>query len=475
MSDLSSLLEKEEISWPNEFKPVELVPGSNQIGDCWKVACFTHKLVKSLEEELKKRRRQLDTFEYRYEELNQQLGPELTDDEAYESYDYDLEGEIGRIDMFITKLRDRIQEVFLIRYFIFQIESQLTKLRNKYDSGSDRDSDTTDASDDKGDNKDKQEFFNCYAKLILNPFVIRDNSCINEKHQSTTVEYQLNSILKEVEKIRDSLESFSHKTSNKGAVMKILSIEKVLRKREPFTDTWVVLYATKEMTNGSVGSYLKALPNRDNVYQLQDSLLYLNLKEQISLMKHMQKHGIAHNNIKPNNVLISKNGLNLLLTDFCPETLFIERCYKISQGKLTHSNFTSPELLLLLTNEVPYHNVNESNKLMEEINSRFGNYDFPEKIKPFMHRSDVFSLGLIYYHLLTLKIPSEQQLVYDDIISDLKEMLEKRNPGMIELYEIRNSDLINLVMRMLLFDPFRRGTWEELLVSSDKKKKSKSR
>ncbi|EAN30540.2 Protein kinase domain protein [Theileria parva strain Muguga] len=445
MSDLSSLLEKEEITWPNEFKPIKLVSGSNQIGDCWKVACFTHNLVKSLEEELKKRKRQLETFEYRYEELNQQRGPELPDDEAYDSYDYNLEGEIGQIDTVITKLRDRIQE----------IESQLTKLRNKYDSGSDRDSDTTDASD-KSDNKENKEFFNCYAKLILNPFVIRDNSCINEKHQSTTVEYQLNSIQKEVEKIRDELEAFSHQTSNKDAVMKILSIEKVLRKREPFNDTWAVLYVTKEMANGSVENYLKALPNRDDIYQLQDSLLHRNLKEQISLMEHMQKQGIAHNNIKPNNVLISKDGLNLLLTDFCPETLFIERCYKISQGKLTHPNFTSPELLLLLTNEVPYHNPNESNKLMEEINSRFERYDFPDKIKPFMYRSDVFSLGLIYYHLLTLKIPSEQQLAYDDVINDLKEMMKKRN-----------RELIDLVMKMLVFDPFKRGTWEELLESTD--------
>lgn len=27
MSDLSSLLEKEEITWPNEFKPIKLVSG----------------------------------------------------------------------------------------------------------------------------------------------------------------------------------------------------------------------------------------------------------------------------------------------------------------------------------------------------------------------------------------------------------------------------------------------------------------
>eukprot|EP00375_Theileria_parva_P000154 XP_762823.1 hypothetical protein [Theileria parva strain Muguga] len=78
------------------------------------------------------------------------------------------------------------------------------------------------------------------------------------------------------------------------------------------------------MANGSVENYLKALPNRDDIYQLQDSLLHRNLKEQISLMEHMQKQGIAHNNIKPNNVLISKDGLNLLLTDFCPEKYHIQ-------------------------------------------------------------------------------------------------------------------------------------------------------
>ncbi|UVC49641.1 protein kinase [Theileria orientalis] len=313
MTDLSSLLEKELIEWPFELKPIHLVPGDYQMGDCWKVGCFTDQLIKNMETELRRRKRQLEHYENHLEKLIQQSNTQL--EYQYDDMNvHDVDGEISQMDILITKFRQRIED----------IENELSKLNAKYNN--DHEGDTETESDHKKNikkkGKDKSEqVINCYAKLVLNPFVIRGNNCINDKHLSNTLDNQVDSFIKEFEKIKETLESYWIDISKKEGAIEILCIDKIMRKREPFINTPTVLYITKEMNNGSVLDYLKNLPNKNDIYQLEDSLLFNNLKQQISLLNYMEQNGISHNNIKPSNVLISQDGHNLLLTDFCPESL----------------------------------------------------------------------------------------------------------------------------------------------------------
>ncbi|BAM40915.1 protein kinase [Theileria orientalis strain Shintoku] len=435
MADLSSLLEKEQIEWPFELRPIHLVPGDDQMGDCWKVGCFTEQLIKNMETELRRRKRQLEHYENHLEKLIQQ-----SNTQAGYQYDemnvLDVDGEIAQMDILITKLRQRIQDVTVARWlwlcYNYLIENELTKLNSKYNNDHESDSETESGHKNSIKKKRKgksEQMIICYAKLVLNPFVIRNNNCINDKHLSNTLDSQVDSFIKEFERIKETLENYWIDISKKEGAIEIMCIDKIMRKREPFINTPTVLYMTKEMINGSVLDYLKYLPNKNNIYQLEDSLLFNNLKQQISLLNYMEQNGIAHNNIKPSNVLISQDGRNLLLTDFCPQTLFVERCFKVRNGKLNSAKFISPEFTLLLTNEIPFHNVEESNKLSEEIANKVDRYDFPDKVKHFVHKNDVFCLGLIYYFLLTLKIPSEEDLVYEEVISELKEMLKTRDHG----------------------------------------------
>ncbi|EKX73230.1 conserved hypothetical protein [Theileria equi strain WA] len=332
--------------------------------------------------------------------------------------------------------------------YILQLEKQLSNLQSQEDDFDESD-DNRSAIADKGR-------YRCFAKLLLNPYIIRNNSCVNEKHRSGDVEYQLDTLLDEVEDIKDHTERYwidmdIDRKDYEGA-LNIITVSKILRKKKPFIDTWCLLYVTPEMRNGSVENYLKNLPNRFDIYQLEDDLLRNNLRQQITLLTYMERKKIAHNNIKPSNVLISQDGLKLLLSDFCPKTLFIERCYKVNQGKLNMHSFISPELMLLLADKIPFNSPELSNDIVANLN-RFQHLDFAERIDAFLHKNDVFCLGLVYYHLLTLTIPKmDEQLVYQDMIDDLNKLRDTRDMG-----------LIDMVLRMLQFDPSFRPSWAELL------------
>lgn len=431
MGDLSPVVNYEEIDWPKEYVPLESISGSHQIGHCWKVDCIREELIDSLMLELNKKRKILSHLERRMHNVQDDLKFAESGEEDDEN-DHDIEGEISQLDILITKTRNRIED----------IEKQLSLLRSQYDD-----------SDDESVNKGR---YSCFAKLLLNPYIIRNNSCINEKHRSQNVEYQLDTLLNEVEDIKSVMERYwvdmdIDKKEYEGALT-IVTVAKILRKKKPFIDTWCLLYVTPEMENGSVESYLRDLPNRFDTYQLEDELLQRNLRQHITLLTYMENNKIAHNNIKLSNVLISQDGLKLLLSDFCPKTLFIERCYKVNQGKLNLQPFVSPELTLLLVNRVPFHSPELSNEIITGVDS-FQHLDFAERIEHFLNKNDVFCLGLVYYYLLTLTVPQkDEQLVYRDIINNLEKLRDTRDP-----------DLINTVLRMLAFDPSTRPSWAELL------------
>ncbi len=158
-------------------------------------------------------------------------------------------------------------------------------------------------------------------------------------------------------------------------------------------------------------------------------------------LAHSHGRGIYHRDLKPSNVLVASDGKPLLL-DFN---------LSVDQQLLT----------MKVGGTIPYMAPEELAMLLEASNDYASHHYDP--------RSDIFSLGVIVYELLTGKlpfgpIPQEQSL--DELAFQLHQR-QKQGPRPLREYNRRvDSRLARLVESCLAFDPDQRPeTAQELAVA----------
>eukprot|EP01053_Blabericola_migrator_P005298 Blabericola_migrator_1__5297@NODE_271_length_10510_cov_106_175333_g226_i0_p7_GENE_NODE_271_length_10510_cov_106_175333_g226_i0NODE_271_length_10510_cov_106_175333_g226_i0_p7_ORF_typecomplete_len178_score22_49Pkinase/PF00069_25/5_4e18Pkinase_Tyr/PF07714_17/2_8e13Kinaselike/PF14531_6/2e12_NODE_271_length_10510_cov_106_175333_g226_i027673300 len=150
-------------------------------------------------------------------------------------------------------------------------------------------------------------------------------------------------------------------------------------------------------------------------------------------MAKLQLASLAHHAIKPSNVYITNDGFGLLLGDFIPQAQFIRESVLIARKKLTcKSNFIAPELYLAYRQELDSEDYYD-----KQINR---------------HKCDVFSLGLVFYEIVTRKVPDEK----------MRRSKTKLEEEMRKL-ATNSEELSMLIKTMLTWTPTKRPSFVDLL------------
>ena len=175
----------------------------------------------------------------------------------------------------------------------------------------------------------------------------------------------------------------------------------------------------------------------------EQSLLNM-LEQAVSALVHAQRNQVCHRDIKPQNILMARNG-RLKLADF---------------GSANEGIASSRVQTLTLQGTPMY--------LSPELRDYFARPDLQKRGKPRYnpYKSDVYSLGLTFLHLISLRAPAElsrleglaavtrQKIQNLGVSSNFKEILtsmlaiqEEYRPDFIQLEEVLSSLLYGSIRR----------------------------
>lgn len=164
---------------------------------------------------------------------------------------------------------------------------------------------------------------------------------------------------------------------------------------------------------------------------LEKLVIMINITKALQVIHNLN---IAHSDLKPENILINPDNLEIQLIDFGAScnAKYIDRCSII--GTI---DFASPELLEAMANE----------------RSNFSNIDIYKK-------SDIYSLGLLFYLILNNNVLPSDIIVEEDINKRIKELIKEYSRGVKShsMYPIVD----NLINEILVNDYKMRPSLEKI-------------
>ena len=271
---------------------------------------------------------------------------------------------------------------------------------------------------------DKNENYELNSDLNMNEYkmikLIGNGSCANiylVEHYKTKMQYAVKKIItdgeNELEKIKSEIN-----------IIKTLS--ELDKENKYFVNIYNYSIKKLDVTSNSI-YLLMPLAISDWGKQIQNNKIFFNEKTLIKILKNcsaglsiMQYKNIAHRDIKPQNILIMKNG-NYVFCDF-DECIFVKKAYGSFDIRGTEM-FMSPIL----------------------INSVFsGN----KKAKFNIYKSDVYSLGLCFVYAITKEF---------DILNKIRKCSNDEMNKNLILNNIAGEEeysdhFISIIMQMISFN-----------------------
>ena len=299
------------------------------------------------------------------------------------------------------------------------------EVNNNSNYNNDNNKNNNNENDNNNNNEnDKNEYNELTSDLNMNEYkmlkLIGNGSYANiylVEHIKTKIQYAVKKIITDGE---NELEKI------KSEINIIKALQELDKEKKYFIH--IYKYSIKKLDITSYSIYLlMPLAISDWGKQIQNNKIFFNEKTLIKILKNcssglsiMQYKNIAHRDIKPQNILIMKNG-NYLLCDF-DECIFVKKAYSSFDIRGTEM-FMSP----ILENSV---------------------FSGNKKVKFNIYKSDVYSLGLCFVYAITKEfdILNKIRKCSND---DMNKNLILNNIAGDEEY---SNNFINIIMKMIAYN-----------------------
>ncbi|SOV81253.1 protein kinase, putative [Plasmodium sp. gorilla clade G3] len=215
----------------------------------------------------------------------------------------------------------------------------------------------------------------------------------------------------------------------------------ILKNKNVHTESNIAGFLTPFLLNGNIKKHISKNVQPYIKYHFNNQLIYKNLCNIIKLMCYLQDCNICHGNIKPSNLFISNDGLNILLGNFIPRLKLQNFYFFVIHKKKNIPKYISPEVLFYL------------NKKMSIVDTK-GKKKKPKHIEKYFYKNDIFCLGLCFYYIIMM---NEDILYY---IND--QYLFQSKVEMMQSY-ITKPELFSLLRNMLIYEYKQRPDWSALL------------
>ena len=303
--------------------------------------------------------------------------------------------------------------------------SKNNEVNNNSNYNNDNNKNNNNENDNNNNNEnDKNEYNELTSDLNMNEYkmlkLIGNGSYANiylVEHIKTKIQYAVKKIITDGE---NELEKI------KSEINIIKALQELDKEKKYFIH--IYKYSIKKLDITSYSIYLlMPLAISDWGKQIQNNKIFFNEKTLIKILKNcssglsiIQYKNIAHRDIKPQNILIMKNG-NYLLCDF-DECIFVKKAYSSFDIRGTEM-FMSP----ILENSV---------------------FSGNKKVKFNIYKSDVYSLGLCFVYAITKEfdILNKIRKCSND---DMNKNLILNNIAGDEEY---SNNFINIIMKMIAYN-----------------------
>jgi serine/threonine protein kinase len=236
-------------------------------------------------------------------------------------------------------------------------------------------------------------------------------------------------VIKQIQITKDNTKSLLNEVEILKRIKKNKCVSQLLCYHDSFinVDKGTLNIVTKSFKNAiTLREYIDNLIINEVFLPYEDIIkIFSNL---LNGLQHLHKIGIAHGDVKPENILIEQKYLNIQYIDFGLS------CYDncLPTGTLIYA---SPEIL----KQIPA-NIRTSTKTV------------PIKM---MMEADIFSLGIVFFLLANLQMPVPLRTTRDtDIFSEQEKIAEELQPGifidnnlpllgLINFYTNRSSNIIS--------------------------------
>ncbi|KYN97106.1 putative protein kinase [Plasmodium gaboni] len=214
----------------------------------------------------------------------------------------------------------------------------------------------------------------------------------------------------------------------------------ILKYKNVHSESNVAGFLTPFLLNGNIKTHISKNVQPYIKYHFNNELIYKNLCNIIKLMCYLQDCNICHGNIKPSNLFISNDGLNILLGNFIPRLKLQNFYFFVIHKKKNIPKYISPEMFFYL------------NKKMSIIDTT-GKKKKPKHIEKYFYKNDIFCLGLCFYYIIMM---NEDILYY---IND--QYIFQSKVEMMQSY-ITKPHLFYLLRNMLIYEYKQRPDWSAL-------------
>lgn len=230
-----------------------------------------------------------------------------------------------------------------------------------------------------------------------------------------------NYVIKQIQITKDNTKSLL----NEVEILKRIKKNKCVSQLLCYTDSFINI--NKGTLNIVTKSFKNAITLREYIDNLIINEVFLPHEDLIKIfsnllkgLQHLHKIGIAHGDIKPENILIEQKYLNIQYIDFGLS------CYEncLASGTILYA---SPEIL----KQIP-------------ANIKTSTTTIPLKTKL---EADIFSLGIVFFLLANLQMPVPLRTSRDiDILSEREKIAEELAPGIFIDNNLPLLGLINFYM-----------------------------